>query len=550
MKNKTLIALSTCTILAFSATNAFAENLNCANLSVGSLGQINVEITGTAVTPKGEDSPLDHCIIHGSIDNYTGTDGQAYSIDFELRLPDSWNGSFVHQFNGGNDGSVGTALGTLMFGGNALSRGYAVISSNAGHDGSARRDAGLAGGARFGFDLNARKNYGYTTVAKLNPIAEQIIEKYYDKKIEYTYGVGGSNGGRHAMIAASRMPKDFDGLLVGYPGFNLPKAAIQHAWDVQHLKTLTGDIRTSFTRDELKFVSEQIVSACDALDGIGDGIISNSNLCQTAFKPDSMICEAGQNSACLSEAKVAVLKALHDGPTNSAGEQLYSDWAWDSGIGTDGWRTWKLESSIPPFDNMPLIATMGSASLAQIFTTPPVEVGGSPDDLEKYLLDFNFDVDAPKIFATSEIYSESPMDVMTPPGSDNPKLSEFREKGGKMIIAHGISDPVFSINDTTNWYEKLDENSNGNAKSFVKYYQIPGMPHGGGGASTDRFEAFSALVAWVEKGVEPASLKAKSNPENPDAKGLAGITRLLCPYPLAAQYKDGDPKSSNSFFCK
>jgi feruloyl esterase len=215
---------------------AQAEALACGSLDAHALGVAQVSIASSQALPAGPDARVAHCLVRGITGERTGIDGGDYAIAFELRLPDDWNGRFVHQFNGGNDGTVVPALGPLLGGDEgdtALSRGYAVISSNAGHAGDANPDAGLAGGARFGFDPQARRDYGYGAVGTLQPLAERMVEAYYGADIAFSYGVGGSNGGRHAMVAAARLPENFDGLLVGYPGFNLPKAAIQHAWDVQ-----------------------------------------------------------------------------------------------------------------------------------------------------------------------------------------------------------------------------------------------------------------------------------------------------------------------------
>src|SRR5690606_18116741 len=134
-------------------------------------------------------------------------------------------------------------------------RNYAVVSSDAGHSGEAHPDAGLIGGSMFGLDPEARQDYGYGAVAKLNPAATAMVEAYYGDDIAYSYGVGGSNGGRHAMVQATRLPETFDGILAGYPGFNLPRAAVQHAWDIQAFHAVNGDVRTAFTPEDLGLVA-------------------------------------------------------------------------------------------------------------------------------------------------------------------------------------------------------------------------------------------------------------------------------------------------------
>jgi hypothetical protein len=548
-----LAAATSALMIATGWTGAAqAAAMNCADLTAHDFGLEGLVVTTASAEAVGENAPVAHCLVQGHVGERTGLDGNTYKVSFELRLPDDWNGRFVHQFNGGNDGSVVPAMGNLLNADpadSALARGYAVVSSDAGHDGAVHPEAGLAGGAKFGFDPEARSDYGYGAVMKLNPVASAMVEDYYGAEIAYSYGVGGSNGGRHALVQATRSPDAFDGILAAYPGFNLPRAAIQHAWDVQSFKAVNGDVRTAFSPDDMKLVGSAILAACDDLDGLADGVIGDSPACQSAFDISTLTCEAGSSNACLSAAQVAALARIHAGPTNSAGEELYSNWAWDRGLESGDWRFWKLESPIPPWNNMPLIATMGASSLAMIFSNPPVEVGGDPAALEQFLLDYDFDTDA-SVDATDAVFVESPMDFMTPTDVANPEMAEFRDAGGKMIVFHGMSDPVFSAMDTINWYEQLDANNGGKAEDFALLYTVPGMGHGSGSPATDKFDAFTALVDWVENGTAPTHLVATATPDNEYVPELAGVTRKLCPYPLIARYTGTDPASHESFTCE
>lgn len=505
-------------------------------------------------TPSTNDIPVAHCLIRGSTPERKGLDGKAYSIRYEIRLPENWNGSMVHQFNGGNDGVVVPALGRFLGGDkkqNALTRGFAVISSDAGHDGEAYPEKGIAGGAAFGFDPEARLDYGYKAVATLQPLARAFIEKYYGRAVVHAYGVGGSNGGRHALMAATKMPKAFDGLLVGYPGFNLPKAAIQHAWDVQAWQSVNADLAKAFTRKDMELVASAILSTCDTLDGVEDGLVSDADACEAKFDPKTLQCKQDGASGCLTEKQVAALIKSHQGPVNSKGEALYSRWTWDPGMASMNWRTWKLESSVEAWGKKPIISVMGAASLAQIFTTPPVPVGGSPDELVGFLTKFDFDKDAPKIFATHGEFKQSAAEFMIPPGSDNPKLDAFRDAGHKMIVFHGDADPVFSVVDTLNWYQKLNANNANAAGDFVRLYRIPGMPHGAGGPSFDDFDFFSPLVAWVEKSEAPNAISAGISADNKEAGKLVGKKTIYCPYPQVAKASGAaDAKDEARYRCE
>ncbi len=541
----------------FPSSPVLAQAESCSAVTTASLNVAGTVITGSKLNEAEKDLPR-HCVLTGKINERIGVDGKSYAIQFEMRLPSDWNGRFLHQVNGGNDGEVVPALGdkpdfNAMGGKSALARGFAVLSSDSGHAGRdpANKAMGLASGAAFGLDPQARRDYGYSADLTLAPIAKMIIAAHYGKKPDYAYMYGCSNGGRHAMVGASRMPDAYDGFLVGNPGFDLPKAAIQHAWDLQNFTRIDPDIRKSFTKEDAKLLSAAIVEVCDGLDGIRDGLTSNLAACQKAFDFSMLKCAPGRTEGCLPEVKVSALQAIFSGPRNSRGEALYSDWPVDGGVGTGNWRTWKVESPIAPWNNYPIIATMGAASLAMIFATPPTKVEGDNDHLNDFLAKFDFDRDAPKIFAKDAAFPESAMEFMAPPDAASPMLSGLKSANHKMILFHGQADPVFSLNDTIHWYEKLDANSGGKAADFARLFTIPGVTHCGGGVGLDRFDALAALVDWVEKGKAPEQIVATVSPGNKEIPSAWSATRSrpLCPWPRYAKYQGGDVESAASFAC-
>ena len=553
--------ISTAAVVLLSLTttiHAAAPSQECAGITQESLGLSNVQITSAELVTNDE-KYADYCLLQGKVNERTGIDGHTYAIGFEMRLPQEWNGRFLFQTNGGSDGAVVPAEGNPnqlnAAGGNtALSRGFAVLSTNAGHDGNdpANADAGLAAGVMFGLDPQARLDYGYMTTAAMTPVAKTIIQFYYGQQPEYSYMFGCSNGGRHGMVTAARYAGDYDGILAGAPGFNLPKAAVQHAWDVQSFQMADADFRKAFSREDMKLVAASVIKQCDALDGVEDGLVADIRQCQEVFTLADVQCEGEKQAGCLSAKQVEALDRAMGGPKNSKGEQLYSTWSYDSGMGAENWRFWKIDSGVPPWDNYPLIATMGAGSLAYVFTTPPTEVSGSPASLVEFLANFDFDTDAPKLFATNEVFTESPMDATTPPDAADPTLADFQAKGGKLLVYHGQSDAVFSLDDITRWYEQLTANNDGDAGNFARLFVVPGMSHCSGGPATDQFDALSALIDWVEQDKAPEQLTATVNPENPEipADWSKTRTRPLCVWPEIAKYVDGDPESADSFRCE
>ena len=490
-----------------------------------------------------------HCLVQGRMNERTSpVDGQRYAIGFEMRLPVAWNGRFFYQANGGLDGVVLPALGGIGGGGprsSALQMGFAVISSDAGHAGSM--------GPRFGLDPQARLDYGYNAVAQLTPMAKNLIAKAYGRGPDRSYIGGCSNGGRHAMVAAVRSAGQYDGVLAGDPGFNLPKAAVAQLYGAQQYaavasaKTPAGqpDLQSAFTPAELKLVADKVLQRCDALDGLADGIVSDVNACRTRFdiQRDVPTCAAGTRDAmCLSAPQKNALANVFKGARNSAGQPIYSGFPFDAGVSGANWREWKFAS--PP--------TRDAGAVGFIFSTPPL--ADRPQGLP-FALGFDMDRDAPRIAATDGVFRESALSFMTPPDAAN--LSALRERGGRMIVYHGTSDPVFSSDDTQAWYERVRAANGGDASSFARYFPVPGMNHCAGGPATDQFDMLSALVDWVEQGKAPASVTASARGAGtpvPNAEVPAGWaaqrTRPLCPYPQVATYTGGDAERAGSFACK
>ena len=548
-------------------TAAAAAPKACADVATAMVKLSNVRIVSAKAAPAAEGQPA-ACIVSGAANERVGADGARYALGFELRLPDKWNGRFLHQVNGGNDGEIVAATGdpnnmNAYAGLSALARGFAVLSSDEGHSGTDPAFAafGLAGGSAFGFDPQARADYGYTGDATLAPIAKAIIADYYGVGPARSYIMGCSNGGRHAMVAASRHGGDYDGFVAGDPGFALPRAAVQHAWDVQSFLTIDPDIKKSFSASDMALIGAGVAKACGALDGApNDGLIYDIRACQKAFKLADLQCQGAKTDACLSQTQVEALAHAFAGPTNSKGEALYSDWPYDAGMSAANWRFWKVFSGIPPWNNNPLIAVMGAASLAELFITPPAVVKGDPDSLVAFLAKFDFDRDAPKIYAAGKFtvagreidFPESAWTFMTPPDADNPKLKSMRAAGHKLIVYHGQSDGVFSFNSSVHWWETLDANAGGKAADFARLFAVPGMNHCMAGPATDSFDALGAIVDWVEKGKAPDMILATVSADNKElpATWSKSRARPLCPWPQFAHYVGGDVEKAESFVCK
>ncbi len=529
--------------------------LSCADLASkaafrGTVYTNVAPVAAGALTVAGTGTPVPaHCLVQGRMNQRTSpVDGQSYAIGFEMRLPNDWNGRFFYQANGGLDGSVVTATGGIGGGAptaTALQRGFAVISSDAGHTG--------AQNPTFGLDPQARIDYGYNAVAQLTPMAKNLIAAAYGRGPDRSYFGGCSNGGRHAMVAAARYAGEYDGILAGDPGFDLPQAAVAQLYGVQQYAKVTTastpagkpDLQTAFTPAELNLVAGAVLARCDALDGVADGLVSDLRACQQVFDLQAAVpsCGGARNGSCLTDAQKNVLANVFAGARNSVGTPLYSSFPFDAGINGTNWRQWKFSNS----------QALDTGSVGFVFSTPPLGPG-RPAGID-FALGFSMDTDAPSIYATSGPYAESAMSFMTPPHPAD--LSVLRNRGAKLMVYHGTSDPVFSSDDTTRWYEQLRTANGGDASGFSRFFPVPGMNHCSGGPSTDQFDMLAPLVAWVEQGQPPQSVTATArgaganvaNPEVP-AGWSPARTRPLCPYPKVARYVGGNVESAASFACQ
>jgi hypothetical protein len=523
---------------------------SCTELA-GRLGSpANTVFTATSSVPAGSltvaGQPVrEHCLVKGEMHRRTSSvDGNNYAIGFEMRLPLDWNGRFLHQGNGGIDGSVVTATGATGGGPltHALHQGFAVLSSDAGHAGAL--------GPTFGLDPQARLDYGYQAVAKLTPMAKGLIQSAYSKGPDRSYFAGCSNGGRHAMIAATRYAADYDGILAGAPGYQLPKAAVANIAGGQlyaSVATSPTDISTGFTAAERRTVADAVLAKCDALDGVTDGLVQDVQACRAAFdlNRDVATCSGARDGTCLSAAQKSAIGKIFSGPTTSNGARIYSTFPYDPGIAGAGIPFWEFTAPV----------VLDSGAVGMIFKVPPESPVGFNGPA--FSLGANLDTLVAQIGATNAIYTESSLSFMRPPNPAN--MSALKGRGGKIIVYHGVSDPIFSVDDSEAWYKDLQAANNGDASNFARFFRIPGMGHCSGGPAADQFDALSALVAWVEQGQAPDRLVATArgagnaggvNADVP-ASWAANRTRPLCPYPLVARYNgSGDVESAASFSCK
>ena len=485
--------------------------------------------TLTATYDAGSATQPAHCVVRGSAAPRTGADGKAYETRFELRLPADWRGRFLYQGGGGNDGVVAPAIGrnTGSFPDTGLQRGFAVVTTDAGHQGAT---------PEFGLDPVARTDHAFAAHERTATIALAIVSRYYSRAPDRKYFVGCSGGGRQGMMFAQRYPAYFDGIAICAPAMSVSSGAtIAAAWDTQTYLSIApvneeGQrvLSRAFSDADLALVARGVTMACDAADGAVDGMVLRPERCR--FDPARLRCAAAKEATCLTPEQIAALQKTFDGPRDSAGKPLYVGQPWDPGVATAGWRQWKLGSSQTSTPNA-INATLMAGALAHEFLTPP--------DPSFSITKFDFDRDPKRMEAFSAVYDTS----------RDATLAEFRKRGGKLLIFHGTADPIFSALESIDYHQRLTRNNGGPeaTAAWARLFLVPGMNHCAGGPATDSFDGLGAIVDWVEKGSAPARIEASALP---GSSYFPRRTRPLCPYPSYPRYTGtGSLEDGASFEC-
>ena len=452
-----------------------------------------------------------YCRIDGMLDRRMGDKGVAYGTGFAIALPDEWNGRFLQQGGGGLNGNVGLPLGTVAAGGrSALTRGFAVASTDTGHQSK-------GGGFDAGFmqDQQAALDFAYVAVGRVAVLSKQIIAQYYGKPADRSYFAGCSTGGREGMLMAQRYPNYFDGIISGAPAMrtnhsNLALRSMAVTYNQIAPRDAQGKPVTAqaLSDSDRKLVLDSLLAACDAGDGLADGMIFDPLHCK--FDPEALRCQFDTTKAegCLSMPQAAAIKKAFAGPRDSKGNQVYPGFLYDTGIAEARGISGVLRSPSPP--------------------GPPIQ-------------SLEMDIDREARAADTD-----PQVILTDTGTWT-NLNTFSGHGGKLIFFHGVSDPWFSALDTLDYYERVGKDNGGleRVRGWSRLFLSPGMGHcGGGEAALDSFDLLSAIVDWVEKGTAPDAVKATG-------QAFPGRSRPLCPYPQHTHYKgQGNPQDASNFECR
>ena len=435
-----------------------------------------------------------YCRVDGLIDARTGRDGKPYGVGFALALPSDWNGRFLFQGGGGLNGSVQPPLGAQFAGERpALARGFAVASTDSGHQGAVFDGSFLQ-------DQQATLDFLYQGVATVTVIAKQLVAQRYGKAPDRSYFVGCSTGGREAMMMSQRFPTYFDGIVAAAPAMRTSFSNL----GLRHATTALNAMGAPFSDADRRLIVDGVLEACDALDGNRDGFIFAPQDCR--FDPGALACKGGKQDRCLTGAQVDAIRTVMRGPRTASGRQVYPGYFYDTGIAN--------KKGLPGILAGPMIPE------------------GKPAGV-------TMDVDAAAADAMSSRAMVGDTNAWT-------NLGTFRGHGGKLLFLHGLSDPWFSAQDTVQYYERLaQDNADEPLAQWSRLFLVPGMGHCGGGERTlDRVDLLSAIVEWVEQGRAPERVIATG-------ASAPGESRPLCPWPAHAQYAgSGDARDASNYICR
>ena len=447
-----------------------------------------------------------YCRVDGALDERV-VNGKPYAIGFAVSLPENWNGRFLFQGGGGLNGSVAAPIGPTAAGATpALSRGFAVVTTDSGHTGAVFDSS-------FFQDQEATLNFLYQAIGKVTQVAKSLVAARYGKPADHSYFVGCSTGGREAMMMSQRYPRYFDGIVAGSPAMRTSFSNLADKWVTVALNQVAprdekGHPVTAkaLSDGDKHLIVDSVLKACDAKDGIKDGMIFDPRGC--GFDPATLTCKGPKTDSCLTAKQVTAVKRGFAGPKDFRGNPVYTGWWYDTGIAATGFIPGLLNPGPSPI-GAPVTAT-------------------------------EMHVDREAREAANQISAVGDSAHWT-------QLNSFSGHGGKLIFFHGVSDPWFSARDTVRYYEEMSAENGGAAtvSNWSRLFLVPGMGHCGGGPATlDRFDLLEPLVNWVENGKAPDSVEATG-------ASFPGRSRPLCPYPQHAQYKgSGDTEKAENFLCK
>ena len=495
----TVIAVLALASPASAATCESLRSLSLPNVTVTQAtavgaGQFSPQGPGGAVPPAAAKLPA-FCRVAATLTPTRDSD-----IKIEVWMPgQGWNGKFLGVGNGGWAGNISYPAMA-----EALGRGYAVASTDTGHSGN-------GGDASFALGHPEKLiDFGYRAVHEMTAAAKAFVGAFYDARPVSGTWNGCSTGGKQGLTEAQRFPADYDGIIAGAPANNWTRLMTGLLWAG---RATLSDPASHIPAEKFAILNRAALNACDARDGVADGVIENPRSCR--FDPQVVRCKEGDGADCLTAAQVEAAKKIYGPATNPrTGEVLFP------GLPPGSEPGWGPAAGGPAPFPIP-----DSHFKYVVFEDPKWDFR---------TLDFDRDV------ARAERVDNGTLTAI------NPDLNAFITRGGKLLMYHGWNDQLITAQNSVNYYESV-RSTVGAARTdtAVRLFMAPGMAHCSGGPGPNQADWLAALEQWVERGVAPTRIVASRS-----AKGVVDRTRPLCAYPQVAQYSGkGSTDDAANFSC-
>lgn len=451
-------------------------------------------------TPPGTAPPVlpAHCRVVITITPAPDSDIKA---ELWLPLAGEWNGKFLAAGNGGFGGSFNYYAMPEM-----LREGYATASTDTGHQGP---------GAMFALGHPEKVvDFAYRAVHEMTVQAKAVIRAHYGRGPRLSYWSGCSTGGRQGLMAAQRYPEDYDGIIASAPALAQIRLS---AWRLAILSAVRKDPARAVPQSKLDMLNRAVLAACDRLDGVRDGFLSDPAKCY--FDPGELLCRGADGGDCLTAPQLESVRMAYSPLRKTNGEVIYP------GLVPGGESGWDLLLPVP--ENAPL--GMDAALFRIIAHQNPAWDWRT------------FDAGKDTTLALERAgFIEAA----------NPDLSAFKARGGKLLIFHGWSDggsggaisPLSAIDYFSSVLAKMGPEQD----AWLRLFLVPGMGHCGGGPGPNQFNSLAALERWREQEKAPDRIVASRVADN-----RVKMTRPLCPYPKIAVYAGhGSTNDVDNFVCR
>jgi hypothetical protein len=469
---------------------------------------------------------------------------KAIHIWVGLPTDGKWNGRWQSLGGGGYVGSTALPTGAVL-------AGYAGATTDTGHTGGRPDlpvpllDGSFAMASPGVPDIPAQVDFAWRSEHLMAVIGKQLVRAFYGVAPSYSYWNGCSTGGRQGLRMAQDFPSDYDGILAGAPAIHWDRFQAGQIWyQLVQLRDNGGPIgggNPATSGAKLRLATSKAVAACDAIDGVVDGVLTDPRQCAYQASDDATLSHGSCTAAdptCLTPTEASAIDKMWLGPVACANPQRAGNCpVRDSPtrvlFGYGNKRLWY------PNERGTDLSGLGGVAPFPIATEQPRFWVYFDPTWDWHVLDY------PNYLA---FFRDSVARVGPLMASDDPNLTRFRARGGKVLMWHGFADQLIVPGGTIDYYDRVARRSGGyeRTQEFARLFMAPGVAHCGGGAGAQPQGLFQAVVDWVEQGKAPEQIRATKT-----TGGAVTQTRPLCPYPAFARWTGtGSSDDAANFVCR